>query len=127
MQARERALGSCLALASVAATLVPRAVSQDRKPPQTPAEREEVETELASVAIIEHKLMVPMRDGKRMVTDVYRPKDQSRKYATIFVRTPYNFNYWPNVRLGVPRDLTPILDAVKRGYAWVDMNERGHF
>jgi putative CocE/NonD family hydrolase len=127
MQAKQRALGSCLALAAVASTLVPRAISQDRKAPQTPAERNEVKEQLESVAIIERKLMVPMQDGKRMATDVYRPRDQSRKYATIFVRTPYNFNYWPNARLGMPRDLTPVLDAVKRGYAWVDMNERGHF
>ena len=49
--------------------------------------------------------MVPMRDGKRMATDVYRPKDTSKKYPAIFVRTPYNFNFW-DVRNGVPRDMT---------------------
>ena len=48
--------------------------------------------------------MIPMRDGIRIATDVYRPKDTSKKYATIFVRTPYNFNYW-DVRNGAPRDL----------------------
>ena len=41
-----------------------------------------------------------MRDGTRIATDVYRPKDTSKKYATIFVRTPYNFNFW-DVRNGV--------------------------
>ena len=70
--------------------------------------------------------MVPMRDGKRMATDIYRPKDTSKKYPIIFVRTPYNFNYW-DVRDGVPRDMTAELEAVKRGYAYVEMNERGHF
>jgi putative CocE/NonD family hydrolase len=70
--------------------------------------------------------MIPMRDGKRMATDVYRPKDPSKKYPTIFVRTPYNFNFW-DVRNGVPRELTNELEAVKRGYAFVEMNERGHF
>src|SRR2546423_10735348 len=67
-----------------------------------------------------------MRDGKRMATDVYRPKDTSKKYATVFVRTPYNFNFW-DVRNGVTRDLNAELDAVKRGYAYVELNERGHF
>jgi putative CocE/NonD family hydrolase len=57
---------------------------------------------------------------------VYRPKDTSKKYPTIFVRTPYNFNYW-DVRTGAPRDLSNELDAVKRGYAFVEMNERGRF
>jgi uncharacterized protein len=46
--------------------------------------------------------MVPMRDGKRMQADVYRPKVQSKKYPIMFVRTPYNFNYW-DIQLGAPR------------------------
>jgi hypothetical protein len=59
-----------------------------------------------------------------MATDVYRPKDASKKYPTIFVRTPYNFNFW-DVRIGAPRDMASELDAVKRGYVYVEMNERG--
>jgi predicted acyl esterase len=58
------------------------------------AKRNAIEQELQSLAIVERKLMVPMRDGKRMATDVYRPKDPSKKYPIIFVRTPYNFNFW---------------------------------
>jgi uncharacterized protein len=70
--------------------------------------------------------MVPMRDGKRMATDIYRPKDTSKSIPVIFVRTPYNFNFW-DVRNGAPRDMKRELAAVKRGYAYVEMNERGHF
>ena len=44
----------------------------------------------------------------------------------MFSRTPYNFNFW-DVRNGVPRDMTTVLEAVKRGYAYVEQNERGHF
>ena len=94
--------------------------------PQVVAARNATEKELASLAIIERKVMVPMRDGKRMATDIYRPKDTSKKYPIIFVRTPYNFNFW-DVRLGAPRAMTAELDAIKRGYAFVEMNERGHF
>ena len=90
------------------------------------AKRNALEKELESVAIIDRKLMIPMRDGKRMAADVYRPKDTAKKYPIIFVRTPYNFNYW-DLRLGAPSDMTTQLDAVKRGYAYVEMNERGHF
>ena len=57
------------------------------------AKRNALEKELESVAIIDRKLMIPMRDGKRMAADVYRPKDASKKYPIIFVRTPYNFNF----------------------------------
>ena len=94
--------------------------------PEVIARRNAIEQELQSVAIVERKLMIPMRDGKRMATDVYRPKDLTKKYPAIFVRTPYNFNFW-DVRNGVPRDLSNELDAVKRGYAFVEINERGHF
>jgi len=94
--------------------------------PEILAQRNAAEKALESIAIIERKLMVPMRDGKRMAADVYRPNDASRKYPTIFVRTPYNFNYW-DVRNGAPRDMAAELEAVKRGYAYVEMNERGHF
>ena len=93
---------------------------------ETRAKRNAIESELESVAVIDRKVMVPMRDGKRMAADIYRPKDTSKKYPIIFSRTPYNFNFW-DVRLGAPRDMTTILDAVKRGYAYVVMNERGHF
>jgi putative CocE/NonD family hydrolase len=99
----------------------------------TPGEREKliekrtaIEQELESVAIIDRKVMVPMRDGKRMAADIYRPKDTSKKYPIIFSRTPYNFNYW-DVRLGAPNDMSSELDAVKRGYVLIEMNERGHF
>ena len=94
--------------------------------PQVVAARLSTEKELQSVAIVERKIMVSMRDGKRMATDVYRPKDTSKKYPIIYVRTPYNFNFW-DVRLGAPRDMKAELAAVKRGYAFVEMNERGHF
>ncbi|MCB1023201.1 MAG: CocE/NonD family hydrolase, partial [Acidobacteria bacterium] len=90
------------------------------------AKRNRIEKELQDIAIVDRKVMVRMRDGKRMAADVYRPKDTSKKYPIIFSRTPYNFNFW-DVRLGAPRDMTTILDAVKRGYAYVIMNERGHF
>src|SRR5579862_9691276 len=89
-------------------------------------QRDATEKELESVAIIDRKVMVPMRDGKRMQADIYRPKDESKKYPIIFSRTPYNFNYW-DISLGVPRDMTAPLDAVKHGYAFVEMNERGRY
>ena len=92
----------------------------------TIARRNAIEQELESVAIIDRKVMVPMRDGKRMQADIYRPKDESKKYPVIFSRTPYNFNYW-DISIGAPRDMTAALDAVKHGYAFVEMNERGRY
>ncbi len=93
---------------------------------ETRARRNAIEAELQSLAVVERKVMVQMRDGKRMQADIYRPKDSSKKYPIIFSRTPYNFNWW-DIRLGAPRDMTTVLDAIKRGYAYVIMNERGRF
>jgi len=103
------------------------ALAQDRaQNTELIARRNAIEKELESIAIIERKVMVPMRDGKLMQADIYRPKDESKKYPIIFVRTPYNFNYW-DVGLGAPRDMTAALDAVKHGYIYIEMNERGRY
>lgn len=88
-------------------------------------QRWRAERDLQEVAVVERKVMMPMRDGVRLATDVYRPKGGG-KFPAVFVRTPYNFNYW-DVQNGVPRDMTQVLAAVKRGYAYVIQNERGHF
>lgn len=90
------------------------------------AQRDSLEAALQSIAIVERKLMIPMRDGARMQFDVYRPKNAAGPVPTIFVRTPYNMNWW-DIRLGAPADMTSQLEAVKRGYAYVGANERGHF
>ena len=89
-------------------------------------QRWQTEKELESVAMIERKVMMPMRDGVRLATDIYRPKNASGKVPIIWVRTPYNFNFW-DVRNGVPADMKNVLTAVQHGYAYVVQNERGHF
>jgi uncharacterized protein len=118
------ALACTLALPSIA-----QGPRQQLTPEQTKTlieKRESIEKQLEDIAIIDRKVMVPMKDGVRMAADIYRPKDTSKKYPIIFSRTPYNFNFW-DVRLGTYRDMSTELDAVKRGYVLVEMNERGHF
>ena len=88
------ALGSAATSPAVAQTRAP--LTEDEK-----AKRWEVENELASLAVIERKLMIPMRDGVRISADVYYPKDTSKKYPAIWVRTPYNFNYWDIASLSI--------------------------
>jgi putative CocE/NonD family hydrolase len=88
--------------------------------------RLDLENELQSIAIVERKVMMPMRDGVKLATDIYRPKNASGKVGTVFVKTPYNFNFW-DVRNRVPSDMTAAITAIKRGYAYVVQNERGHF
>ncbi len=71
---------------------------------------------------------VPMRDGVRLATEIYLPKDRSGPVPVIFWRTPYNFSELagsnpnrPNARLKY------ALDAIRNGYAFVTQNERGKF
>lgn len=68
---------------------------------------------------------MPMRDGIRLATDIYRPKTKD-KVPIIFSRTPYNFNSWVD---GEERTRTAerAYEAVKRGYAYVVQNERGRY
>jgi putative CocE/NonD family hydrolase len=88
--------------------------------------RMDMEAELQSIAVVERKVMMPMPDGVRLATDIYRPKGATGRIPTIWVRTPYNFNFW-DIQNGVPADMSAQLTAVKRGYAYVVQNERGHF
>ena len=80
---------------------------------------------LEEIAIIDQKVMMPMRDGIRLATDIYRPKTDE-KVPIIFSRTPYNFNSWGD---GKERTRTKerAYEAVKRGYAYVVQNERGRY
>ncbi|HUF69913.1 MAG TPA: CocE/NonD family hydrolase, partial [Longimicrobiales bacterium] len=82
--------------------------------------------ELESIATIERKVRMPMRDGVRLATDIYRPRNAAGPVPAVFVRTPYNFNWW-DTRNGQPRDVSAMMDAVRRGYAYVVQNERGRF
>src|SRR3954465_6849487 len=89
-------------------------------------QRIETESELQRIAVVERKVMLAMPDGVRLATDIYRPKSVTGKVPTIWVRTPCNFNFW-DVHNGVPADMSAMLTAVKKGYAYVVQNERGHF
>src|SRR6266849_7921665 len=116
-------------LCALTISAVAQAPRQQLSPEETKAlieKRQSIEKQLEDIAIIDRKVMVPMKDGARRAADIYRPKDTSKKYPIIFSRTPYNFNFW-DVRLGTYRDMSTELDAVKRGYVLVEMNERGHF
>jgi len=87
--------------------------------------QEDILEKLESIAVIEQKIMVPMRDGVRLATDVYRPKTDE-PVPIIFSRTPYNFNSWGNGKLNT-QTYRSAYEAVKRGFAYVVQNERGKF
>lgn len=125
------------AFAVTVALAIATAVVPAQQGTLTPADqqrRKDLEAELQNIAVVERRVMIPMRDGVRLATDIYRPKNATGpstalgagKFPIVFVKTPYNFNFW-DVRNGVPADMSTILAAIKRGYAYVGQNERGHF
>ncbi len=69
--------------------------------------------------------MVPMRDGVKLFTIVYTPKDQSQKYPFLFFRTPYSVPpYGPDNYKAV---LGPTREFDKEGFIFVFQDIRGKF
>jgi len=69
------------------------------------------------------EVMVPMRDGVRLSTDVILPKGAEGPLPTVLVRTPYAFEKMPPLE-----ENRYVQWFASRGYAVVMQNERGrHF
>ena len=49
--------------------------------PEQAASRWALENELQSLAVVDRKVMMPMRDGVRLATDIYRPKNATGQRA----------------------------------------------
>jgi len=92
---------------------------------QSVLEKPNPRAELEKIAVIDQKVMMPMRDGIRLCTDIYRPKTD-QPVPVIFSRTPYNFNSWRDGEERT-RSYARALKWVQRGYAYVVQNERGRF
>lgn len=70
---------------------------------------------------------IPMRDGARLFTVVYLPRDASprRRYPVLFQRTPFSVGpYGPGA---APRTLGPSPFALRDGYIFVDQEVRGRY
>src|SRR5579885_1876622 len=60
----------------------------------------------------EHR--IPMRDGKRLFTAVYVPKDHSQTYPILLMRTPYSVR--PYGADNYPENLNPSPLFARAGY-----------
>jgi putative CocE/NonD family hydrolase len=80
-----------------------------------------MEKELAKTATSRLGVMVPMRDGVALSTDIYTPKDAKGQLPTILWKTPYNEH---KLRGSTFRY---VLESVKRGYTFIVQNERGRY
>jgi len=72
-----------------------------------------------------HEYQVPMRDGVRLFTSVYAPRDSSRQYPILLRRTPYSVApYGPDAYAPV-RGLSDRFAAA--GYIFVSQDVRGRY
>ncbi|MGC2153842.1 MAG: CocE/NonD family hydrolase, partial [Terriglobales bacterium] len=72
-----------------------------------------------------YEYRIPMRDGVRLFTSIYTPKDSSRTYPFLIVRTPYSVAPY-----GVDqyrKRLGPSPDFAKSGYIFVYQDARGRY
>ena len=99
----------------VAAVLGARLVAQNR---DTPRPEFDVRAHYTK-----YEARIPMRDGKRLFTSIYVPKDTSRTYPFLMTRTPYTVapygedNYRPQ--------LGPSVTFDRAGYIFVFQDVRG--
>lgn len=69
--------------------------------------------------------LVPMRDGVKLHTAVYVPKDATRRYPILMVRTPYSVR--PYGADQYPQSLGPNGRFTREGYIFVYQDVRGRF
>ncbi|MBV8502482.1 MAG: CocE/NonD family hydrolase [Paucibacter sp.] len=71
-----------------------------------------------------YELRATMRDGARLFTVAYVPKDESRKYPILMVRTPYGCGPYGEDQDG---RAWPNDDFLKAGYIFVCQDVRGRY
>ncbi|HET8840753.1 MAG TPA: CocE/NonD family hydrolase, partial [Ktedonobacteraceae bacterium] len=81
--------------------------------------------------IIEENIMVPMRDGVKLATDIYRPEREGQ-WPVLLTRLPYNkdrrfpFPQWKDKRLFLELNLD-VERVVEAGYVIVAQDTRGRY
>lgn len=75
---------------------------------------------------VKSEYRISMRDGVKLYTIVYSPKDSNQKYPILLFRTPYNVApYGTEMGFSWRRGLSPAF--VREGYIFVFQDVRGRF
>ena len=72
-----------------------------------------------------YEYRIPMRDGKKLFTSIYVPKDDSQKYPILMDRTPYSVG--PYGEDQYKKHLGPSEEFEKAGYIFVYQDVRGRY
>ena len=71
------------------------------------------------------ELMVPMRDGVELFTQIYEPTDSSQEYPVMLFRTPYGIGFYGSEIQR--RTMGPSSGFAPAGYIFVYQDVRGKF
>lgn len=68
------------------------------------------------------EVMIPMRDGVKLYTVIFTPKNQTEKLPFLLLRTPYGVNKYPS-----PEKRAYTRDMAEDGYIFVFQDIRGRY
>ncbi len=96
-------------------------------PPELRARPARAETGTESASVRDHytkrEVLIPMRDGVRLFTAIYAPKDTSRAYPILLQRTPYSVA--PYGETAFMAQLGPSTQFQEEGFIFVYQDVRG--
>jgi len=93
--------------------------------PFAPAQNPSQNADAVRANYTKHEFLIPMRDGVRLFTAVYTPKDASRPYPFLLTRTPYSVAPY-----GVDHyraSLGPSEHFEREGFIFVYQDARGRY
>src|SRR2546421_4190103 len=79
--------------------------------------------EAVKAAYTKYEYRIPMRDGKKLFTAVYVPKDPAQKWPILMMRTPYGIGPYAADRY--PATLGPSAPFAKEGSTFAYQALRG--
>ena len=79
-----------LALLFAFSTTTQAQAPRNQRPPVAVDDEAKQQADYILAHYTKYEYMVPMRDGKKLFTSIYRPKDDSRPYPFMLMRTPYS-------------------------------------
>jgi putative CocE/NonD family hydrolase len=103
-----------LAALFVVVTLLPTSAFAQRQVPRS---------EAIPKTYTKKVVMIPMRDGVSLYTSIYSPKDTSKQYPFLMMRTPYSCQPYGNNAF--PYVLGPSVATTDAGYIFVYQDVRG--
>lgn len=71
------------------------------------------------------EVYIPMRDGTKLFTSIYEPKDKSKLYPILMVRTPYSVAPYGESNYRV--SLGPSREYAREGFVFVYQDVRGKY